>query len=1442
MLASVTQNDEQAMDVIFLATAWGPRYGGINAFNIDICIALAGLVGGEQDCSLRVACIVPSASWGSVEARLCDGVLVIPLGHPPERTELPAFHAAEVVAQLNQHDLAGSVIVGHDLHTGPLAMAVRDALRARSSTSCRAAIVLHTDPAAYKGFEGGSAERAQAKVDEQHEIIRHADLVFAVGPRLVDAARDLLRRSKIQPVELIPGLAPIVPIAAPPRRFHAITFGRLDPRADRIKQGRLALASFAEAFGSQAGDLGRDPVFRLVGVEREEADEFAVLAAERARRPINVYALPFDDDRGRLWERLAEHSASLMLSLHEGFGLTGWEAISAGVPLVLSTNTGLYDHLEKHNALGRKALGCVYPVTVLGSLDTGDFNPRDIEVIGAALADVAREPAKAKKSALDLRQMCISAGFTWTSTANEFAKACGLKLMRRDTMASSRGPTATTYLMCDVVGRTDMLARLGDDPGVALLERFYEIARTMLPAHGGRQIDRTDGFCLHFERPLMAVRYAEELHERLVKLSVEVGVQLEVRVGVHYDEIRLRGDAPDKSLDAQGLATAVTARVMSLAVGNQTLMSEPAVTLARGAWRGEPDESSWLWIDHGEHELKGLRVPLHVWEVSHRQRTPKIDPKHRSDHNSLSLAEFHIYRTAALARHEVNHFFGFPGKVPVGSVWEDFYIDLTVDEDHGHTKDQRFESERMHPRTVKLDDAFVHAANCHTRAMILLGQPGSGKTTQLRQMLLQGLDEARGPTSLGLPVKTLPVFVALRELQLPDPIEPSRPLDLEVLIQQALIDNGVSETLTQRVMASPNLLLLLDGLDEIANRDARKAVAEAIQRAQSGRLARHHMLVSSRYAGYVNEVRLGPAFLELRLCKLDDPQVERLVHKWHEAVEEAEARQKHRAPSQQHARERAEALLGSLQSLETAEEPRLDEMARTPLLLTALCLIHKRRPEGGLSLDREAIYEECAEILLERWRDEAKRLPVTLRADLAKRALQPVAGWLHGELERRYAGATQLHEPITRGLAAIGHAHVVAREFLGSFTNESGLLTQWGPELYGFIHLGFQEHLTARHVLDQWPTNPAEIDKLAQQFGEEWWREVILLTLIRAERALFDRFIAQIVQQPEFPTWSTTRLMQQCLLGLGASPGPFVELLHARGTGVDVDGLNDRQLAAVKLLARQFPDALGGIEALLVNHDNPAVRAWWANRRVRSGRRLGKAIRFEEAGIDLMRIEGGTFLMGSPDDDEEAFGDERPQHEVELGSFYLARTPVTNAQYSRYLAQRPDAPEPALWGNKQYIQPEQPVVGVSWNEAQTYCDWAGLVLPTEAQWEYACRAGTTTRYWSGDTEQDLARVGWYRGNADRQLHLVGEKEANAFGLLDMHGNVREWCRDNMGAYTTSARPVDGLRHEPVGDTDRVVRGGGWVLAARVARSAYRDGRLPSGRFDFIGFRPALGQP
>lgn len=244
---------------------------------------------------------------------------------------------------------------------------------------------------------------------------------------------------------------------------------------------------------------------------------------------------------------------------------------------------------------------------------------------------------------------------------------------------------------------------------------------------------------------------------------------------------------------------------------------------------------------------------------------------------------------------------------------------------------------------------------------------------------------------------------------------------------------------------------------------------------------------------------------------------------------------------------------------------------------------------------------------------------------------------------------------------------------------------------------------------------------------------------------------------------------------------------------------------------------------------------------VREAGKERAAIVLAKCGVGLVRIPAGEFWMGTRAEDPLRANDEGPRKKLKLDEFYLARTPVTNAQYSVFMQQQTNVVEPMYWSDKKYNQPAQPVVGISWDDAAAYCDWAGLVLPTEAQWEYACRARTETQYWCGDSDGDLARVGWFVRNAACQLHAVGEKDPSPWGLQDMHGGVWEWCLDEWAAYTCEPRAGDGLRLPPGEHSTRAQRGGSWQDLAVLARSAARRCAGSRNRSDRAGFRPALVQ-
>ena len=231
-------------------------------------------------------------------------------------------------------------------------------------------------------------------------------------------------------------------------------------------------------------------------------------------------------------------------------------------------------------------------------------------------------------------------------------------------------------------------------------------------------------------------------------------------------------------------------------------------------------------------------------------------------------------------------------------------------------------------------------------------------------------------------------------------------------------------------------------------------------------------------------------------------------------------------------------------------------------------------------------------------------------------------------------------------------------------------------------------------------------------------------------------------------------------------------------------------------------------------------------------------------GMKLVLIPKGTFMMGSPES-EQGHNENENQHEVTISKdYYLGVYEVTQAQYEKVMDKNPSYFQGAIVGNE---NADLPVDDVSWYDAVEFCKKlsdlpeekkAGRVyrLPTEAEWEYACRAGSKTAYSFDDEEGLLPEYGWFNRNSSDRTHTVGLLEPNAWGLYDMHGNVWEWCSDWYGDYPK------GAVSDPTGPKEgssRVFRGGSWGDRAASCWSALRHWNGPGGRSNSFGFRLAL---
>ncbi len=233
-------------------------------------------------------------------------------------------------------------------------------------------------------------------------------------------------------------------------------------------------------------------------------------------------------------------------------------------------------------------------------------------------------------------------------------------------------------------------------------------------------------------------------------------------------------------------------------------------------------------------------------------------------------------------------------------------------------------------------------------------------------------------------------------------------------------------------------------------------------------------------------------------------------------------------------------------------------------------------------------------------------------------------------------------------------------------------------------------------------------------------------------------------------------------------------------------------------------------------------------------------------GVEMVKIPGGQFTMGDEDEID------APPHEVTISPFLMDACLVTQAQYEKLMEDNP-----SRWKEEQ-----NPVEQVRWSDAVRFCnkrstqegltpcydletwqcnfDADGYRLPTEAEWEYACRAGTKTAYFMGDKANKLPDYAWFDKNSGRQPHAVGQKQANPWGLYDMGGNLWQWCHDFYQVDYYDNSPKDNPRGPTAGET-KVIRGGSWKSSADACRAGYRNNENPGYAdvcfgYDIYGFR------
>lgn len=409
---------------VFIANAWGAVSGGINCFNSDLTIACARVK--KDDNNIQICCVVPGISADDKKMMKKEGIIPITLSKEafgaPEASRL-IFESIKKENKLRHYypDCCNTFYIGHDIYTGELSKRLADECDGWN------VVFHHMDYVSYYLFKNPSISSYSSKIQKQTKVLCDADLICAVGPMLVESAQDKVRTNPdIKIIEVLPGLAEFSAIQDAPKRFSPIVFGRVEEDNQRIKQIALSIDAFAKAIRQDkiTPIIGDNSTLNVIGYKDDDSENLEgevrrlqENVSKIAGHLCNIAPLPYTTDREELGRSISAASVAMMLSFHEGFGLVGYEAIAAGVPLIISRNTGLYMFLERE-----QLDHLVYSVEIEGSTDPKGYSSNDLDTVARALRDIRQNESKRKENALELRNTLQrqKEKYSWEAVAKSF--------------------------------------------------------------------------------------------------------------------------------------------------------------------------------------------------------------------------------------------------------------------------------------------------------------------------------------------------------------------------------------------------------------------------------------------------------------------------------------------------------------------------------------------------------------------------------------------------------------------------------------------------------------------------------------------------------------------------------------------------------------------------------------------------------------------------------------------------------------------------------------------------------------------------------------------------------------------------------------------------------------------------------------------------------------
>ena len=407
--------------IIFIANYWGSTNGGISTFNYDLSRAIAKR---RTETKKKTVCLLLNSINDIEKKEIAEeyGLKLIALLDKDDESyegteEIPCFfkNLKKLIGFNNNDSL---IWVGHDIKTGNYANICKKEYGGKSL------IFNHMNYPEYYYLATGDEKKEEEKEALQRKVLQNADWVCAVGPVLKDYSEDIRNEvEKNDVIELIPGMLDVCPSTSIPNTFKILFFGRIDKKNNYVKQPKLAIAAFAHAYERDRKE--KEPIFKnnprmdVYGYTQISADDRSALnelVRKYTSETLNITPRNYISNRERLKTVLRGSSVCIMVSRHEGFGLTAYEAISAGVPVIISDNSGLNRFLRTKK--GEDVSKLYKAVHIEGTMDEqGNPSHADLLTVSSAILEIFNNYEESKKKALRLREILYNEQFTWDSQA-----------------------------------------------------------------------------------------------------------------------------------------------------------------------------------------------------------------------------------------------------------------------------------------------------------------------------------------------------------------------------------------------------------------------------------------------------------------------------------------------------------------------------------------------------------------------------------------------------------------------------------------------------------------------------------------------------------------------------------------------------------------------------------------------------------------------------------------------------------------------------------------------------------------------------------------------------------------------------------------------------------------------------------------------------------------